>query len=422
MKALAAACTAGAVLLVLQCQWRRRWKRPLAQKSDLRTLRDRPEEMPARLRTHFYFDFDAAARRGCEHVAYLRSASDVSSALDGLHSYLVEGLLRQLETSEGRLEHGLEHAPEIACGKPASFRPEHVLSSATGCEPPPRLLVGEGAAIHGGTFDLTEGSIYIGAEGECSESKKLPISRQGIIISPATLLRLSLLLLAATVEHGAYLRGPAYISRGCVVRHGAYIRGDVALGAGCVVGGELKHMLALDECELPHYGCAQLRPLRNLAPLYLETPLSLFPFFSFLFSPRHAHPRRRRRLSPRLPGALWLRFRHRQLPAFPHQPPRRRGHTWAHVLARAAQVWRGGGRPLAARMRDGDRARVRRQSFRRLPSPSIALHSPVFAFRCLMAPHTVCYPNSRLARGAYGPRELLKNRPQIERAPLRVGN
>ena len=56
------------------------------------------------------------------------------------------------------------------------------------------------------------------------------------------------------IEEGALVRGPAVIGDGCVVRHGAYLRGDVVLGAGCVVGGEMKNVLALDKCELPHYG------------------------------------------------------------------------------------------------------------------------------------------------------------------------
>ena len=38
---------------------------------------------------------------------------------------------------------------------------------------------------------------------------------------------------------------------------------------------------------------------------------------------------------------------------------------------------------------------------------------------CLLAPNTHAYPLSRLPRGVYGPRELLKSRPRIERAPLR---
>ena len=38
---------------------------------------------------------------------------------------------------------------------------------------------------------------------------------------------------------------------------------------------------------------------------------------------------------------------------------------------------------------------------------------------CLLAPYTMCYPLTRLPRGYYGPRELIKNRPHIERAPLR---
>ena len=38
---------------------------------------------------------------------------------------------------------------------------------------------------------------------------------------------------------------------------------------------------------------------------------------------------------------------------------------------------------------------------------------------CLIAPDTHVYPLCRLACGVYGPHELLKNRPAIERAPRR---
>ena len=316
MKVLVAAGAGVAILIVLQ-QWRKRRRKPLT--SDVRTLR--ASAVPMRLAPHFYFDFEAAASRGCEHVGYLRSATDVSAALDGLHSYVV-GLLRQLGA-----DGCLEAFPEITCGKPASFRPEHVLSSPTGREPPPRLLVGDGACIDGGTFDLSGGSIYIGAE--------------------------------ATVEHGAYVRGPAYISRGCVIRHGAYIRGDVAIGAGCIVGGELKHLLTLDECELPHYGYAGDSLLGYKAHFGCGSVTANFPLF-----PTSA-------------------------PAVEVEP----GHT---VLL--------GRRKFGAVV--GDSAQLGCGS---VTEPG-----------CLLAPHTVCYPNSRLARGVYGPRELLKNRPTIERAPLRV--
>ena len=53
------------------------------------------------------------------------------------------------------------------------------------------------------------------------------------------------------IEPGALVRGPAYIGAGCLLRHGAYIRQDVVLGERCVVGGELKHVLALGDGELP---------------------------------------------------------------------------------------------------------------------------------------------------------------------------
>ena len=38
---------------------------------------------------------------------------------------------------------------------------------------------------------------------------------------------------------------------------------------------------------------------------------------------------------------------------------------------------------------------------------------------CFLAPNTHAYPLSRLPRGVYGPRELLKSRPRMERAALR---
>lgn len=59
----------------------------------------------------------------------------------------------------------------------------------------------------------------------------------------------------ATVEHGAFIKGPCYISKGTEVRHGAYLRGNVFVGQNCVVGHstEVKHSIFLDGAKAGHF-------------------------------------------------------------------------------------------------------------------------------------------------------------------------
>lgn len=214
--ATAAAAAAAATLLTKELlQRRRRRERSPPQKvSDLNEMRSRgPHLVPERLRVAFYFDLTAAAGRGCEHAEYLRNCGDVSTALDGLHAYVV-GVL----PVKSRLAAGKPRKGSIAINSatwlnvndpkqtfPAVYSPERITPGEH------FLLLEPDTRIEGGIFDLSEGSIYIGA--------------------------------GATVELGAYIRGPAHIGKGCVVRHSAYIRGDVVIGADSVVGCELKHMV-----------------------------------------------------------------------------------------------------------------------------------------------------------------------------------
>ena len=86
----------------------------------------------------------------------------------------------------------------------------------------PTLFVGVGVSVLGGVFDLSRGSIYLGA--------------------------------GTVVEPGAHLVGPCIVGRSCMVRHGAYLRGDVLLGDGVVVRCEMKNALAMDHAELCHPG------------------------------------------------------------------------------------------------------------------------------------------------------------------------
>jgi len=55
-----------------------------------------------------------------------------------------------------------------------------------------------------------------------------------------------------TVEPGVGLKGPIIIGRDCEVRQGAYLRGDVIVGDGAVLRGELKNVVLMDEANFPH--------------------------------------------------------------------------------------------------------------------------------------------------------------------------
>lgn len=141
------------------------------------------------------------------------------------------------------------------------------------------------------------------------------------------------------------------------MRHGAYIRGDVVLGAGCVVGGELKHALALDHCELPHYGYCGDSLLGYKAHFGCGSLTANLPLLGDS-KPSVDIGERRYMLGRKKVGAV----------------------VGDHVQLGCGTVTEPG---------------------------------------CLLAPRTLCYPLTRLARGCYGPNELLKNRPTIERVPLR---
>jgi NDP-sugar pyrophosphorylase family protein len=57
------------------------------------------------------------------------------------------------------------------------------------------------------------------------------------------------------IEHGAMIKGPAWIGENCEIRNGAYIRENVILGDGVVAGNssEFKNCLVFNDAEVPHY-------------------------------------------------------------------------------------------------------------------------------------------------------------------------
>ena len=57
------------------------------------------------------------------------------------------------------------------------------------------------------------------------------------------------------IEHGAMIKGPAWLGEGCEIRNGCYIRENVIVGNGVIMGNssEFKNSIIFDEAEIPHF-------------------------------------------------------------------------------------------------------------------------------------------------------------------------
>jgi len=57
------------------------------------------------------------------------------------------------------------------------------------------------------------------------------------------------------IEHGAVIKGPAWIGEQCVIRTGCYIRENVVVGNGATLGNscEFKQCVIFDGAEVPHF-------------------------------------------------------------------------------------------------------------------------------------------------------------------------
>lgn len=55
-----------------------------------------------------------------------------------------------------------------------------------------------------------------------------------------------------TVEPCVGIKGPTIIGKETEIRQGAYLRGDCILGNGCIIRGELKNVVMMDMANFPH--------------------------------------------------------------------------------------------------------------------------------------------------------------------------
>ena len=217
----AVAATAAATAAALLLHARRR--RAVVQQAELvqLNLRELPKDaVPAELRVDTYIDLDQAASRGYEHVDYLRASFDVCAVLDSLHAYAVDYLQRAIGernpgaamltlyiTKKGRLIRADTYGPaasstgaewptqgcsgRVVVEVGARVHPERLIGgteAASAGAPEATLYVCSGALVQGGVFDLSCGSIWLGA--------------------------------GALVEPGVLVRGPAVIGEGTVRGHG----------------------------------------------------------------------------------------------------------------------------------------------------------------------------------------------------------
>uniref|UniRef100_A0A7S2GJ39 Uncharacterized protein n=1 Tax=Octactis speculum TaxID=3111310 RepID=A0A7S2GJ39_9STRA len=205
--------------------------------------------IPDRLLPSFYFDQAAHSFR---HDALLKNSNDVVDILDGIHNYVMVWIQQQLNfikrdpsrkktltsatpspptpdspTATERIAlvvSGSLHTYLPADPGTHEFRPERLQGPPTevSLHNMHSVIVGKGAKVLGGYFDVTKGAIYLGA---------------GTVMEP-----------------GVSIKGPTVIGDRCVLRAGAYLRGDVIIGDDCVVRCEVKNSVIMDKTELCHPG------------------------------------------------------------------------------------------------------------------------------------------------------------------------
>ena len=154
-----------------------------------RCLKDlEASDVPVELTVAHYIDLKAAAEREYEHITFLRMAHNVSAVLDGLPRYVTGCLTACIEVLRANSPKELMFAPGAAADGSApvcasvghsavwlrhaqstTFSPERMIGS-----PSPSaesayadgtaalLMVLPGAKIYGGTFDVSNGPIWLG--------------------------------------------------------------------------------------------------------------------------------------------------------------------------------------------------------------------------------------------------------------------
>ena len=172
-----------------------------------------------------------------------------------------------------------------------------------------------------------------------------------------------------TVEPGVGLKGPTIIGRDGEIRQGAYLRGDCVVGDGAILRGELKNVVLMDEANFPH-------------PSYL--------------------------------GDSIVGYRTH----FGNQATSANLGIFAGILERSA-------RPNLVVEIDGISYDLGRSKMGVIMGDYSQVGCNAVADPgTFLGPYTIVYSLTRITKGFYGPREVLKNKPLekgvVERAPLQL--
>jgi NDP-sugar pyrophosphorylase family protein len=101
------------------------------------------------------------------------------------------------------------------CESGARFAPDRIIGGGNDtC-----VYIAENACVQGGTFDISNGSVFIGPGSSVS---------------------------------GSWICGPVICGENTEVRPGAFVRGNVILGRRILVRGEIKNAVIMDESEFGH--------------------------------------------------------------------------------------------------------------------------------------------------------------------------
>lgn len=187
------------------------------------------DQVPERLRSDYYFDFEAHPFAHARLVTEAKSVVDVLGKIGSYaRSWLAEKIDEMSKSRAVRLltekdfpNRGTGHFRAVLA-EGAVFDPSYYIGNALG-ESPGTICLDKGARLLGAVVYPGEGDIYVGAD--------------------------------TLVEPGVGIKGPTIIMEGNEIRQGAYFRGNVILGCssgGKALRGELKNVVMMNDADFPH--------------------------------------------------------------------------------------------------------------------------------------------------------------------------
>ena len=202
----------------------------MASSNDVIKLHELPsDKVPEKLKTEYYFDFDAHPFAHASLITEVKSVIEVLGKIGGYAKSWLTAKIDEMRRSDSVRTLTEKDFPNRGTGhfralvaEGAQFDPSYYVGSPSG-DSPGTICLDNGAKWLGAIAYPGEGDIYVGAD--------------------------------TLVEPGAGIKGPTIIMQGNEIRQGAYLRGNVIVGSssgGPAFRGELKNVVMMDETNFPH--------------------------------------------------------------------------------------------------------------------------------------------------------------------------